>query len=140
MFFAENTTLSKVFWFMYRHSAPSSDDALEESTCMFKSHRILKWGLLVSAICLITYSTAQAQGPYNLDEYEKITGKKIEKFNEAPMLKMKVEKGDLPPVEKRLPENPLVMEPWEEVGKYGGTVLYFETNSSYDFYLYYMNE
>jgi len=57
-----------------------------------------------------------------LAEYEKLTGKKIEKFHEAPMLRVKVAAGELPPVEKRLPEEPLVIEPIEEIGQYGGRI------------------
>jgi peptide/nickel transport system substrate-binding protein len=44
------------------------------------------------------------------------------KYNEAPMLKEMVDKGELPPVEERLPENPLVIPVTESVGKYGGTL------------------
>jgi len=40
---------------------------------------------------------------------------------EAPSLAAKVEAGDLPPVEERLPTNPLVVEPHAEIGQYGGT-------------------
>jgi len=43
-------------------------------------------------------------------------------YNEAPMLKELVEAGELPPVEERLPEEPLVIEPIEEIGQYGGTI------------------
>lgn len=43
------------------------------------------------------------------------------KFSEAPALAEMVEKGELPPVEERLPENPLVVQPIESIGKYGGT-------------------
>lgn len=43
-------------------------------------------------------------------------------FQEAPMLAEKVAKGLLPPVEERLPKNPLVIEPFEEIGTYGGKV------------------
>jgi peptide/nickel transport system substrate-binding protein len=32
-----------------------------------------------------------------------------------------VQAGDLPPVEERLPANPLVVEPFESLGQYGGT-------------------
>jgi len=32
-----------------------------------------------------------------------------------------VKSGSLPPVEERLPKNPMVIQPLEEVGKYGGT-------------------
>ena len=55
---------------------------------------------------------------YNVDS-GKIT---ITSFGEAPMLAARVAEGSLPPVEERLPDNPLVMEPWEEIGTYGGTL------------------
>ena len=43
------------------------------------------------------------------------------KFGEAPELAAMVQSGKLPPVEERLPQEPLVLEPYIEVGKYGGT-------------------
>lgn len=43
------------------------------------------------------------------------------KYNEAPMLAELVEQGKLPPVNARLPEEPVVIEPLEKVGVYGGT-------------------
>jgi len=42
-------------------------------------------------------------------------------YKEAPMLADMVAAGELPPVEERLPENPRVIEPFEEIGTYGGT-------------------
>ena len=42
-------------------------------------------------------------------------------YRQAPMLDAKVESGALPPVEQRLPAEPLVVEPVESVGQYGGT-------------------
>ncbi|MGQ9677555.1 MAG: ABC transporter substrate-binding protein [Chloroflexota bacterium] len=42
------------------------------------------------------------------------------KYNEAPMLAEMVQAGTLPPVDQRLPKNPLVVQPEEEVGQYGG--------------------
>jgi peptide/nickel transport system substrate-binding protein len=44
-------------------------------------------------------------------------------FSEAPMLAELVAAGDLPPVEERLPqrEDLLVIQPLDEIGKYGGT-------------------
>ena len=42
------------------------------------------------------------------------------KFSEAPILAEQVKAGTLPSLEKRLPENPLVVEA-QEVGVYGGT-------------------
>jgi len=77
--------------------------------------------LLGGAICLLLAGTSLAQKSWStLQEYEKVTGKKIEKFNEPPMLKVKVAAGELPPVEQRLPEEPQVIEPLEEIGRYGG--------------------
>lgn len=41
-------------------------------------------------------------------------------YNEAPMLAAMVAAGQLPPVEERLPDDPLVIEVEEEIGRYGG--------------------
>jgi len=43
------------------------------------------------------------------------------KYKEAPSLAGLVQAGKLPPVEERLPETPVVVEPFEEIGQYGGT-------------------
>lgn len=45
----------------------------------------------------------------------------IEEFKQAPMLDELVEKGELPPVVERLPEDPIVVKPVEKIGEYGGT-------------------
>jgi peptide/nickel transport system substrate-binding protein len=42
-------------------------------------------------------------------------------YKEAPMLAELVAAGELPPVAERLPTNPRVITPLEEVGQYGGT-------------------
>ena len=44
------------------------------------------------------------------------------KYNEAPMLAELVAAGKLPPVDERLPEEPLVEDVVEEIGQYGGTL------------------
>jgi peptide/nickel transport system substrate-binding protein len=41
-------------------------------------------------------------------------------YGESPMLADKVAAGELPPVAERLPENPMVIEPFKEIGTYGG--------------------
>lgn len=41
-------------------------------------------------------------------------------YKEAPSLAEKVKSGELPPVEKRLPESPVVLTPVDRPGKYGG--------------------
>lgn len=61
----------------------------------------------------------EIEGPVvitNVDEYPT-------EFAEAPMLAELVEAGELPPVEERLPEREdlLVIQPLNEIGKYGGT-------------------
>lgn len=81
--------------------------------------------LLSAAICLLAASVTFAQQPDvygTIAEYEELTGGKIEKFSEAPMLRTKVAAGELPPVEQRLPQDPLVLRPYEEIGRYGGTI------------------
>jgi len=67
--------------------------------------------LLVGAMCLLGATVALA-------------------YNEAPMLRVKVAAGELPPVEKRLPEEPSVLKPLEEIGQYGGTLHVFATDNS----------
>jgi len=47
--------------------------------------------------------------------------KRPAKLGEAPMLADLVKAGKLPPVEQRVPDEPLVIKPLNEVGKYGGT-------------------
>ena len=43
-------------------------------------------------------------------------------YNEAPMLAERVAAGELPTVEDRLPTNPMVVEPVDQIGRYGGTL------------------
>jgi len=71
--------------------------------------------LLTGVICLIGVTSALAV-----------------KYNEAPMLRVKVAAGELPPVEERLPLEPMVLSAeWNgvpkenidfEIGQYGGTL------------------
>ncbi len=44
------------------------------------------------------------------------------KYKESPMLAARVAKGELPPVEERLPEEPRVVQVFERIGDYGGTL------------------
>src|SRR6185295_3160774 len=43
-------------------------------------------------------------------------------FKEAPMLADLVKAGKLPPVQERVSQDPLVIKPLNEIGKYGGTL------------------
>lgn len=69
--------------------------------------------LLVGVMCFLGATTALA-------------------YNEAPMLRVKVAAGELPPLEERLPDEPSVFDPSigvpVEIGQYGGTVNVFATN------------
>ena len=42
-------------------------------------------------------------------------------FSESPMCAAKAAAGEIPALEDRLPENPLVIQPAESIGEYGGT-------------------
>ncbi|NOZ28646.1 MAG: ABC transporter substrate-binding protein [Chloroflexi bacterium] len=53
-----------------------------------------------------------------------------EEIHEAPMLHELVQQGKLPPLEERIPAEPLVIEPFETIGKYGGTWHRYDTSSS----------
>jgi peptide/nickel transport system substrate-binding protein len=52
-----------------------------------------------------------------------------EAAKEAPMLADMVESGALPSVDQRLPAEPMVLEPVEELGQYGGTLMYMTTGA-----------
>lgn len=62
--------------------------------------------LMILMLLIAVTSVATAQGMYN----------------ESPMLSQMVQAGDLPPVEERLPANPAVVTPVNEVGQYGGSL------------------
>jgi peptide/nickel transport system substrate-binding protein len=47
-------------------------------------------------------------------------GEAPDQYNEAPQLAQQVQAGQLPPVEERLPENPMVIPVIDEIGTYGG--------------------
>ncbi|MAG13561.1 MAG: hypothetical protein CMN78_03080 [Spirochaetales bacterium] len=73
-------------------------------------------------------------GQYNLDDYEAQTGTKLT-FSDSPFLDGK----GLPPVEERLPDNPLVMETWMENGVFGGTLTWTEYTIDHGHYLRHLN-
>lgn len=52
--------------------------------------------------------------------YESETGNTVDSYAEAPTVAELVEAGELPPVEDRLPNNPVVVQPEETIGTYGG--------------------
>ena len=46
-------------------------------------------------------------------------------FKQSPVLDEPVASGQLPPVEERLPDDPIVVQPIDEIGSYGGTATLF---------------
>lgn len=75
---------------------------------------------------------AEAEGPAEVDTdamwakyitpsmYTEQTGNALPAYNEAPILAERVNAGELPPIEERLPSEPLVVQPVHEIGQYGG--------------------
>jgi peptide/nickel transport system substrate-binding protein len=63
---------------------------------------------------------AAAAPSTNLPQIITDPAKTPKQFKEAPMLADLVKAGKLPPVEQRLPSEPLVIQPTNEIGKYGG--------------------
>lgn len=71
----------------------------------FCSKRGWKTWSLTLGLLLVTAASAQAAT-----------------YQEAPELAAKVEAGELPPVAQRLPDEPKVIEPYFDIGRYGGTI------------------
>jgi peptide/nickel transport system substrate-binding protein len=65
-------------------------------------------------------------GPYPL-----ASERGVRSFNEAPMLAARVRAGEIPPVEERLPKDPPVVVPYDQVGKYGGTAIVWAQENNY---------
>ena len=61
------------------------------------------------------------------DEYLRFTPEQNLAMKEAPMLAERVKRGELPALEERLPEDPMVVPVVENLGTYGGTWRKYET-------------
>lgn len=75
-------------------------------TFWFRFGRTSRSSLIATLVCLLGALTITVQA---------------QTYHEAPRLAQLVEAGRLPPVDERLPQNPLVVEPIEQIGEYGGT-------------------
>ena len=73
--------------------------------------------LLLGGVIAQNDFVGQLEGPTLLLDSASIPAQ----FSEAPMLAKLVAAGDLPPVEERLPSEPLVIQPLDAIGEYGGT-------------------
>ena len=54
----------------------------------------------------------------------------LQAFRQSPVLDELVAAGELPPVAERLPDDPVVVEPYGEIGRYGGTARLFFAGES----------
>lgn len=64
------------------------------------------------------------QGPKTASELD------IQEFNQSPVLNEQVTAGELPPVHERLPDDPIVIEPFDDIGIYGGTAEIFDIGTT----------
>lgn len=79
---------------------------------------------LVSATAAAQQSELEKSGLVGkLESAEVVTdpARLPKKFQDAPQLAADVKAGKLPPIEQRLPAEPMVLQPLRQVGKYGGT-------------------
>jgi peptide/nickel transport system substrate-binding protein len=88
------------------------------------------WGMLVVVLLVLAVAGAQpAAGQVGSALIGKLEGPEVvtdpakfpKTFNEAPQLAELVKAGRLPPVQERIGQDPLVIKPVHEIGKYGGT-------------------
>ena len=61
---------------------------------------------------------------------EQFDGPMPTSFQQSPILNTKTESGKLEPVEDRLPKDPYVVDPYERIGIYGGTINVTTTSSA----------
>jgi peptide/nickel transport system substrate-binding protein len=73
--------------------------------------------LLLGMVLLVLATSVSAQGAA---------------YHEAPLLTDMADQGLIPPVEQRLPEDPKVITPLHEVGKYGGTANIYQLGYSFE--------
>jgi len=73
--------------------------------------------LLMVSLALTVFAGGKPEEP----EAAKSAAKPVGKYNEAPELAELVKKGQLPSVDERLPEKPVVVSVVDSIGKYGGT-------------------
>ncbi|MCY4482851.1 MAG: hypothetical protein OXC12_08255, partial [Spirochaetaceae bacterium] len=80
--------------------------------------RWLAAGVLLMAPTLV-FATGESESGASAGAVTAVSGT----FSEAPMLAARVAAGELPPVEERIPVDPVVQEMLSDgVGRYGGTL------------------
>ncbi|HLU28978.1 MAG TPA: ABC transporter substrate-binding protein [Glycomyces sp.] len=100
------------------HPAQRSDDARSRSIA-WPDPSLSRRSLVVAGGTALTASAAGCG--FFSTESDADGGGGGDKGPEAPMLAERVEAGDLPPVDERLPKEPVVIKTTESIGSYGGT-------------------
>ncbi len=85
------------------------------------ANKLSKTILMVFAVLLLAPFSGSAGGKKEEPQAEAPEVRPVEAIKEAPMLAELVEQGKLRALEERLPEEPLVVQPIESIGQYGGT-------------------
>ena len=83
---------------------------------------VLMFAAVTLLVGMLTGSAWGFQSFATPTDYAEATGQQVEPVNEAPVLAAMVAAGELPPLAERLPVEPVVVEPSEEIGVYGGTL------------------
>ena len=79
--------------------------------------------LLLVSFALATLAQGQGESYQVFQtpaEYAAATGDTLTIAGEAPSLAERVAAGELPPVTERVGQEPMVLEPLDEIGRYGG--------------------
>ncbi len=87
--------------------------------------------LIAATVLLLTPFAAFADGIpqiFELSAWESESGPVT--LSESPMTRAMVDSGDLPPLAERIPAEPVVVVPAEEVGSYGGTMNFLTDGGS----------
>lgn len=85
----------------------------------------MKAKLFIIMAALVLVAAAAWAAPTPAEEEEEGGMMAAGMYSQSPFLDARVVSGDLPPVDERLPVEPFVLTPLDEVGKYGGTFTVF---------------
>ncbi len=69
--------------------------------------------VMLAVLPSLAFARGEAEGP---------AATAVPATNEAPQLRALVEANQLPPLEERIPTNPMVVEPFDGIGRYGGEI------------------
>jgi peptide/nickel transport system substrate-binding protein len=106
-----------------------SDPKDPEPTHRLSRRTVLRLGLVAASAAPLLAGRAHAQDKPGAHLIGKLEGPELvtdpaklpKSFKEAPELAELVKAGKLPPVEQRIGQDPLVIKPLRDIGKYGGT-------------------